>query len=194
MSDLVKHLRWAGQDGREIIERWQMDPNLFDEAADRIEQLEAALRDVIKDFNNEERPLIWQSIATARAALDPHRMKTEARPPLGTVGEPRDDQLEAAEGAVCECPKCGRMHRDLGFGKPPSGRPISVAELEAILAEPDRPVEVLIDGTVRPLASPPVGTVGEARDDQPSNTADYGNSPREIQRRALSVLAPEQDK
>jgi hypothetical protein len=42
-----------------------------DAAADRIEQLEAALRDVIKDFNNEERPLIWQSIATARAALDP---------------------------------------------------------------------------------------------------------------------------
>jgi len=21
---------------------------------------------------------------------------------------------------ICECPKCGRQHRDLGFGKPPS--------------------------------------------------------------------------
>lgn len=22
--------------------------------------------------------------------------------------------------AICQCPRCGRMHRDLGFGKPPS--------------------------------------------------------------------------
>lgn len=24
---------------------------------------------------------------------------------------------------LCQCPKCGRLHRDLGFGKPPSVEP-----------------------------------------------------------------------
>lgn len=23
---------------------------------------------------------------------------------------------------ICECPKCGRQHRNLGFGKPPGNR------------------------------------------------------------------------
>ena len=23
---------------------------------------------------------------------------------------------------LCQCPKCGKMHRNLGFGKPPSSR------------------------------------------------------------------------
>src|SRR6266705_5092199 len=56
---------------------------------------------------------------------------------------------------VCQCPKCGRMHRNLGFGRPPRSHvPVTLAELEALLAEPDKSVEVLLDGTVRPLSQP----------------------------------------
>ena len=36
----------------------------------RIEALEAALRDVIMEFDNAPGELVWQSIARARAALD----------------------------------------------------------------------------------------------------------------------------
>lgn len=27
--------------------------------------------------------------------------------------------MEQMTDDLCQCPKCGRMHRDLGFGKPP---------------------------------------------------------------------------
>jgi hypothetical protein len=37
--DIIAKLRISAQDGREIIEPWQMDPNLYDEAADEIERL-----------------------------------------------------------------------------------------------------------------------------------------------------------
>lgn len=48
---IVQKLRYAAQEGREIIEPWQMDPNLYDEAANAIEEwiayadkIEAALK------------------------------------------------------------------------------------------------------------------------------------------------------
>jgi len=71
-----------------FTERLRNDRNPFDnwdireQAADKIEKLEervealkTALRDVIADFNSEERALIWQSIARAREALAPEQDK-----------------------------------------------------------------------------------------------------------------------
>ena len=43
IKPLVERLRQAAQEGREIIEPWQLDPNLFDEAADSIELLRERL-------------------------------------------------------------------------------------------------------------------------------------------------------
>lgn len=37
--DIVQALRDAAQEGREIIEPWQMDPNLYDDAANEIQRL-----------------------------------------------------------------------------------------------------------------------------------------------------------
>jgi hypothetical protein len=42
-ANLIPRLRGAAQAGREKIESWDHDPDLYDEAADRIEQLTRAL-------------------------------------------------------------------------------------------------------------------------------------------------------
>jgi hypothetical protein len=44
MSHIIQTLRQAAQDGREIIEPWQMDPNLYDEAANEIERCHAEIQ------------------------------------------------------------------------------------------------------------------------------------------------------
>lgn len=44
IKPLVERLRQIAQEGREIIEPWQLDPYLYDEAADEIERLRAALQ------------------------------------------------------------------------------------------------------------------------------------------------------
>lgn len=43
IKPLVERLRQIAQEGREIIEPWQLDPHLYDEAADEIERLRAAI-------------------------------------------------------------------------------------------------------------------------------------------------------
>lgn len=48
IKPLVERLRQAAQEGREIIEPWDHDPNLFDEAAAEIERLRAVLKEIAK--------------------------------------------------------------------------------------------------------------------------------------------------
>lgn len=46
IKPLAERLRQACQEGREILGHWHMDPFLYDEAADEIERLLAALTEI----------------------------------------------------------------------------------------------------------------------------------------------------
>jgi hypothetical protein len=50
VTTLSERLREACQKGREDIEPWQCNPFLFDEAADRIDRMEAALKSIRDRF------------------------------------------------------------------------------------------------------------------------------------------------
>jgi hypothetical protein len=59
---------------------------------------------------------------------------------------------------ICECPKCGRLHRNLGFGSPPGSRAEVIEvrtldEMDAAINKPGPNVEVLPDGSCLPLSS-----------------------------------------
>jgi hypothetical protein len=57
MVDIVWRLRDACQKGREIIEPWQVNPFLFDDAADEIERLRERIKDAEKAMEPESKPV-----------------------------------------------------------------------------------------------------------------------------------------
>lgn len=72
IKPLVERLRQAAQEGREIIEPWQFDPHLYDEAADEIEWLRTALEAIAEGMylpDTPPREIVSSMRATACAAL-----------------------------------------------------------------------------------------------------------------------------
>jgi len=72
-------------------------------------------------------------------------------------------QSEAAQGD-CQCPKCGRLHRDLGFGKPPESisnphadlmRFYGVSTVDALIEAQDKSIGRLQE-SLRQVAPVPI--------------------------------------
>lgn len=121
---------------------------------------------------NEEPPETWSAIATqwfckARVETARRVAKQHTQCSAEIVTPQNEAELEAVlnsedtrpctvlpDGKVvyqddtCECPKCGRMHRSLGFGKPPSH--IRDVPQTAPVLPPRREIQNLIDDFIVP--------------------------------------------